>query len=171
MAYSVINIQRNPGRGAGVIQKKNVFPDPTGKFKNGNQTPLNHLMNQLPPQVGALGGDVSFDNGRLLSSRQVRLNIGFPKAFFDILGPGQARVEVEGLKRDIEMMTKSRIQDAINRKIAGNDDLVRDNEILRTAVNNLQHIIVNNNRQSERLQLENSKLAAQLEKAANKDKS
>ena len=121
---------------------------------------------------GALGTNINFiDNGRILSARQMRVNIDLPKAFFDILGAGQARVEIEGLKRDIATMVNCRIQDAINRKIAGNEELVRDNEILRTAVNNLQHIIVNNNRQSELLQLENSRLSTKLENLAGKSES
>lgn len=165
--FSNINVQRNPGRGAGVVQKKINYPDPTGEFRPCGSKPTSRHAYHSHPNNGLLNSDVNFiDNGRLLSTRQVRVNIDLPKVFFDILGPGQARVEVEGLKRDIDAMAKNRIQDAINRKIAGNEDLLRDNEILRTAVSNLQHIIVNNNKQSELLQLENNRLSAQLESNA-----
>ena len=103
------------------------------------------------------------ESGRPETARQLRLNIDLPKSFFDILGPGQARVEIEGLKREISATTNNRIHDAINRKIASNSDLKKENESLKTVIGNLQHIIVNNNKQAEFMRLENNHLKMLIE--------
>ena len=108
--------------------------------------------------------NISFmDNGRMDTTRRISVNIEIPRSFFDILGPGQARVEIEGVKRDVSAIANWRIQDAIGRKIAGNHDLLHENNLLKTAISNLQHIIVNNNKHAEVLQIENNRLNALLE--------
>ena len=107
------------------------------------------------------------ESGRHEPLRQLNIIVDVPKSFHDILGPGQARVEIDGLKRDISSLANFRIQDAIKRKIAGNQDLVHENSSLKMAVSNLQQIVVNNNRQAEALQVENSRLRMMLEMANN----
>ena len=157
VTHTYINIQSNPGRGAGVAQKRALFPDCTGPTQNPSTSSKSHFNNFPGSRINFL------ENGRFGDARKIFINVEIPKAFFDILGPGQARVEIEGLKRDINAATNWRVQDAINRKIAGNQDLLQENESLKTAISNLQHIVVSNNRQAECLQIENNQLRTMLE--------
>ena len=160
VTHTFVNIQSNPGRGAGVVPRRTTIPDCTGPTPG----PSKPILNQLIPENNNLNNNINFwESGRYGGARKIFVNVEIPKSFFDILGPGQARVEIEGMKRDISMTANWRIQDAINRKIAGNKDLLQENEMLKTAVSNLQHIIINNNRQAECLQFENNRLKMMLE--------
>ena len=107
------------------------------------------------------------ENRRHEPLKQLHILIDIPRSFHDILGPGQARIEIDGLKRDISSLANFRVQDAIKRKIAGNQDLIHENGTLKMAISNLQQIVVNNNRQAEALQVENSRLKMLLEMSNN----
>ena len=167
MSFSAINVQRNPGRGAGVVPKRS---DNENNWHIANRMVPSNLCGQMPfnGQGGVFLNNTNFvENNRNEPLKQLHIFVDIPLSFYDILGYGQAKVEINALKRDIASIANFRIQDAIKRKIAGNQDLVQENGTLRMAISNLQQIVVNNNRQAEALQIENNRLRMLLETSMN----
>ena len=161
--FTSVNVQRNPGRGAGVVSRRS---DSENNWHIQNKMVPGNFCVQLPfnnPGMASRGNTNFVESNRHEPLKQLHVIIDIPKSFHDILGPGQARVEIDGLKRDVAAMANFRIQDAIKRKIACNQDLVQENGSLKMAISNLQHIVVNNNRQAEALQVENRRLKQIIE--------
>ena len=101
--------------------------------------------------------------GIILEVKADAVPLNIPKSFLDILGQGQAGVEIEGLKRDVMTLANNRFQDAINRKIAGNNELVRENMLLRSTMGNMQQMNHDLLRRIDLTKLENNRLKVLLE--------
>ena len=140
VAYSNLNVQQNPGRGAQVI-KKILDTNPNKNDINGNTSwqstgpvistsQLGQSLLQPPNRVNF------FDSGQTM-----KINVEVPRSFFEALGIEQARIELESIKREICSIANSRINDAIKRKIAANTEILNENGQLKVMIQNLQSTI------------------------------
>ena len=93
---------------------------------------------------------------------QMKINIDIPRSFFESLGIEQAIIELEALKREICSIANNRIQDAVRRKVAGNNELIDENNRLKIMIQNLRNSISGSDAQTKFLMNENSHLSNEL---------
>ena len=161
-AYSCINVQQNPGRGARVITK---LPDPGQgpSDLNGNQNWNNVVVHNSQLGQQLLNRPQQMNMVNFQDAGQImKINIDIPRTFFESLGIEQARIELEAMKREICSIANNRIHDAVRRKVAGNSELLKENNQLKIMIQSLQNTISGSNAQTDFLMKENDRLVTEL---------
>ena len=162
-AYSCINVQQNPGRGARVITSKLPDPGQGPSDLNGNQNWNNFTVHKSQLSQQILNGPQQMNMVNFQDAGQVmKINIDIPRSFFESLGIEQARIELDAMKREICSIANNRIHDAVRRKVAGNSELINENNQLKIMIQSLQNTISGSGAQTEFLIKENDRLTAEL---------
>ena len=157
-----INVQSNPGRGAGVVR-----PGIKWTSQNTNRPrSAGQMQGHGPDTMTSL-----YPNAIHFSStnHKVKIELEIPSNFRMVLGDDQADAEIRAIRRDVDFLINNRLRDAMQKKALANDDLNRryifaqkEISVLRNINRQLHEASVGADKSSEDILAENRSLIDKL---------
>ena len=166
--WTSINSQMNPGRGAKVVAAKSNAPTKTFQIEMPNYNWSRGDANQY--QATASRPPVSGDKPKQTKSpvsftdygNRFKFEVDIPRSFYSLLGPNQARAEIESLQRDIVYLTHHKFKDAMRKRRLVNEENERNLVMLQNTNNTLRHALGESRRNLAWLYTENERMMKTL---------